>query len=97
MIKLVKLCSACPEDYDAFDGDERVGYLRLRHGYFGVECPDCPGEKVYEAEPKGDGEFEPDERDYYLRAAVDAIQRWRRLTSSEHRVVWDREGRPDGA
>jgi hypothetical protein len=31
---------------------------------------------VYSAGPRGDGIFEDDERDYYLRFAVDAIQRW---------------------
>lgn len=75
MIRLVETCGACPEQYDAFDDNTVVGYLRLRHGRFSVEVP-CPGGKtVYEATPKGDGIFEPDERDYYLRFAVDAIER----------------------
>ena len=43
-----------------------------------VECPDCGGEDVYSASPKGDGSFYDDERDYYLRFAVDAIERWMR-------------------
>lgn len=76
VIKLVLTCGACPEQYDAFDGDRQVGYLRLRHGQFTVECPDCGGELVYQAAPNGDGCFNDDERDYYLRFAVDAIERW---------------------
>lgn len=75
MIKLVRTCEACPEQYDAFNGDIKVGYLRLRHGGFTVQCPDVGGEYVYDASPNGDGIFEDDERDYYLRHAVDAIQR----------------------
>lgn len=75
MIRLVKTCSACPEQYDAFLGDVRVGYLRLRHGAFRVDYPDCGGETIYEASPNGDGCFDDDERDGYLRFAVDAIQR----------------------
>jgi hypothetical protein len=75
-IRLVLTCGACPEQYDAFDGDKKVGYLRLRHGYFRVDCPNCGGTTVYEATPKGDGMFEPEERDYYLRFAVDAIEKW---------------------
>ena len=76
MIRLVLTCGACPEQYYAFEGDKQVGYLRLRHGCFTVECPDCGGDEVYSASPVGDGIFEEDERDYYLRFAVDAIQRW---------------------
>ncbi len=78
MIRLVETCFACPEQYDAYDGDQQVGYLRLRHGTFTVECPDVHGELVYRASPEGDGRFGNDERDYYLRFSVDAIQRWQR-------------------
>jgi hypothetical protein len=78
MIRLVRTCYACPEQYDAFDGDKQVGYLRLRHGEFTVHCPDHDGEEVYSAHPYGDGLFVDEERDYYLRFAVEAIQRWQR-------------------
>ncbi|WP_024516809.1 hypothetical protein [Bradyrhizobium sp. Tv2a-2] len=73
MIKLVLTCSACPEQYDAFLNGAQVGYLRLRHGAFRVDFPDHNGETIYEASPQGDGCFDEDERDYYLRFAVDAI------------------------
>lgn len=76
MIKLVSTCAACPEQYDAFIGERQVGYLRLRHGVFTVECPDVSGVEVYNAAPEGDGMFDDDERDYYLRYAVAAIQQW---------------------
>ena len=79
MIKLKQTCGACPEQYDAFDGDKQVGYLRLRHCSFYVQCPDCgDGPIVYEAYPRGNGCFEIDERDYYLRFAVAAIEAWMR-------------------
>ena len=32
--RLILTCGACPEQYDVFDGDRQVGYLRLRHGHF---------------------------------------------------------------
>jgi hypothetical protein len=51
----------------------QIGYLRLRHGEFRADYPDCGGESVYFAEPKGDGSFEPDERDKYLGEAVEAL------------------------
>ena len=77
MIKLVQTCGACPEQYDAFDEHgSMVGYLRLRHGTFRVECPDVGGVEVYHANPRGDGVFEYEERDYYLRWAVFKIQEW---------------------
>jgi len=68
MIKLRLTCGACPEQYDAFLGEIQVGYLRLRHGAFRVDYPECGGETIYEASPRGDGEFHDDERDYYLRS-----------------------------
>ena len=77
MIRLLQTCSACPEQYDAYDEDgQKIGYLRLRHGNFTVECPDCGDELVYHAHPDGDGCFDPEERDYYLRFAVAAIELW---------------------
>ncbi len=60
-----------------FLGEDMVGYMRLRHGHFTVECPDVGGAFVYRAYPNGDGSFDDDERDYYLQWAVDNIQRWR--------------------
>lgn len=77
-LRLVLTCGACPEQYDVYDGDRQVGYIRLRHGALRVDCPDTGGETVYEATPEGDGSFEPHERDYYLRFCVAAIERWMR-------------------
>ena len=74
MIKLIKTCSACPEQYDAYLGDRQVGYLRLRHGYFRVDYPHCCGETIYEATTKGDGIFDSDEREFYLNMAIHAIE-----------------------
>lgn len=68
-IRLVQTCGACPEQYDAFIGDELVGYLRLRHGYFTVQYQSPSGELVYSAEPQGDGLFEDNEREGYLSIA----------------------------
>ncbi len=79
MIILKRTCYACPEQYNAFVDDldygAHVGYLRLEHGFFTVDFPNCDGETIYEARPRGDGCFDDDERDYYLRFAVDAIEK----------------------
>ena len=72
-IRLELTCGACPEQYEAFIGDRQVGYLRLRHGHFRVDYPDCGGETIYAASPRGDGTFEADERDAYLAEALAAI------------------------
>lgn len=66
-------CGACPEQYDVFKNGSQVGYLRLRHGYFYASVPDASGKIVYEAEPKGDGIFGYEERQYYLNQAINAI------------------------
>jgi len=68
----VQTCGACPEQYDVYKRNRRVGYIRLRHGYFCV-TDKILGHTLYDAYPKGDGIFEYDERDFYLNAAADAI------------------------
>ena len=78
--ELIMTCGACPEQYDVMKDGEVVGYLRLRHGYFYASCPDVRGKTVYEAEPRGDGIFEDDERQHYLTEAVAAIDKHRGLT-----------------
>jgi hypothetical protein len=73
-LRLVQTCGACPEQYDAFDGAGRqVGYLRLRHGRFTVEYPDCGGERLGDFYPEGDGMFRDEERARYLAQALGLI------------------------
>lgn len=72
--KLVCTCSACPEQYDVFDPTgAKIGYLRLRHGHFRADYPECGGERVYESRPKGDGIFDADERLPELTKAVHSL------------------------
>jgi hypothetical protein len=81
-IKLVRTCYACPEQWEAYRGKERVGYLRYRWGHFTVECPDVAEELVYEAivDPRGyGGYFTIEERQHYLREAVKAIEDWLKI------------------
>lgn len=71
--RLDQTCGGCPEAYDVYVDDEKVGYLRLRHGYFRAECY---GTVVYSTdECRGDGVFEPHERDRFLEEAVRAIHK----------------------
>lgn len=68
-------CSACPEQYVVRVDGVKVGYMRLRWGEFEVYFPNVEGAVIYSADPEGDGAFEDNERDGYLRAAVEAIAR----------------------
>lgn len=70
--KLILTCGACPEQYDVFFEEQKIGYLRLRHGRFYAEY--VPTEEiVYVSYPKGDGIFDEDERDEQLTKAIKAI------------------------
>lgn len=73
--RLICTCGACPEQYDVFDdlSTKKIGYLRLRHGYFRADYPECGGRTVYETETMGDGIFDEDERLPHLTAAVRAL------------------------
>ena len=78
-IVLVKTCDMCPEQYDAMCNGELVGYLRLRHSGFSVECPYCGGEEVYYADVDDSGwtgSFADIERDSYLNIAKNKIAEW---------------------
>lgn len=69
-ITLVETCSACPEQYDAYLDGKKIGYLRLRHGYFRAEHN---GTTVYSTETLGDGIFDSSEKGKHLKKAKKAI------------------------
>lgn len=73
-LTLKRTCFACPEQYDVFDErGNQVAYFRLRHGQFRVNVPDCGGDTIFVANPKGDGMFRMDEREEYLEKAKQAV------------------------
>jgi len=74
--KLVCTSMACPEQYDVFHGERKVGYLRLRHGRFRADCPDAHQETVYSSNTKGDGGFADEERDEHIGKALEKIREW---------------------
>ena len=73
-MRLEQTCEACPEQYDVYHGKQKIGYLRLRHGYFTAQYLGVWGEVVYESATKGDGFFEEDERELHLNAAKEALR-----------------------
>lgn len=77
-MRLQKTCDACPEQYDVYHGDKKVGYLRLRWGYFSARVNGTMGKEVYGA-PIGDGKLtgqftDEEEREYHLDRAKKAIK-----------------------
>lgn len=77
-LDFVDTCTSFPEQYDAFRGDEKVGYVRLRGGQFRVDCPGCGHETVYKREPMAHyGEFNTEPaREFWLNVAAKRINRW---------------------
>jgi hypothetical protein len=73
-LELRRISFACPEQYDVYEDDRQVGYLRLRHGNFTASYPDYEGSVVYQHCPDGDGIFEDNERLYQLTKAIEAIK-----------------------
>lgn len=64
-------CGACPEQYDAYKGTDKIGYLRLRHGVFRVEYR---GVTIFTGHPRGDGIFEEHERPTFLATAAGLLE-----------------------
>lgn len=87
-VKLVMTCGACPEQYDAYIEDRKVGYLRLRHGTFTAEYYDM---LVYTANPQGDGVFAHDEeRKFFLNRACEAIlAEWNASKDIEENLLFE--------
>ncbi len=72
---LRRTCTSHPEQYDAYKGEERVAYFRLRHGRFTVSMPHAGDPAIFESYPEGDGEFTDEERDTELAAGCKAVLR----------------------
>ena len=77
-LRFEKTSFACPEQYDVFLKNKQVGYLRLRHGVFRIDCPDCGRETIFTHEPpEADGIFNNSEqREYFLKLSSVRILEW---------------------
>lgn len=76
-LKFVMTCDICPEQYDAYKDNEKVGYVRLRWWELTCECPDVDGELVYDEWHDGFWCFESEEdRMKHLREIAQAINQW---------------------
>lgn len=77
-LNFVMTCGACPEQYDVFKGEDQVGYIRLRHGVFRVDCPECSGATVFEhVFDDMLGSFDgAEQKEEYLTIAAKEINKW---------------------
>lgn len=68
---------ACPEQYDVFDSNKKkVGYMRLRHGFFRVDILYPIRQTIYSSdEMHGDGIFDDIEREHFLKQAILALDK----------------------
>ena len=59
---------ACPEQYEIYYQNRKVGYVRLRHGLLRANYPDHNGETIYTKNLSCDGSFDSQEqRESHLR------------------------------
>jgi hypothetical protein len=56
--KLVCTCMACPEQYDVFKNESKVGLLEVAPRQVQGRLPGRGGKTVYESKTEGDGIFE---------------------------------------
>lgn len=78
--EIVLTCPAFPEQYEVTKDGAPAGYLRLRHGEFRVDYPECLDRTIFKGEPKGDGIFNDDERLTYMKMALNAILEFSPIT-----------------
>ncbi len=82
-MRFERTCNACPEQYDVYHGKDRIGYVRLRWGYFSVlytpdgNLSDSSARQVFATrfpEPCK-GTFTVEERPFYLKQAKKALRK----------------------
>lgn len=59
-------CSACPEQYDVYEKDSKIGYVRLRHGSLSLDNEVSEYTIWQTNSVDGDGDFTNQERPYFL-------------------------------
>lgn len=72
-------CMACPEQYDVYDGEKYIAYIRLRWGYLAV-YPNVESDEIiysynWEDNPYK-GCFEGSEREHHLPLIAKAIKEY---------------------
>ena len=74
-IVFAQITGICPQQFYAYLGTRRVGYVRLKYGCLTCEYDGCGGEVVFQATTEGYDCFENDEENVFLVAIAKAILR----------------------
>ena len=74
-IVFAQITGICPQQFYAYLGTRRVGYVRLKYGCLTCEYDGCGGEVVFQAMTVGYYCFEGDEEEVFLFAIAKAILR----------------------
>ena len=90
-LKLVQTCDYCPEQYDVFHGNERVGYIRYRSGRFTCQ-PVSDGKllNIYLLERTDEswGSIPDDKRDEWLNECKNALADfWSTIRDAEQQLT----------
>lgn len=65
-----------PEQYEVYDGDQQVGYVRYRFGFLSAECPDAGMREVFGRKLKNEtGQMTDIERGRWLPVIARRIRR----------------------
>ncbi|KRA41681.1 hypothetical protein [Devosia sp. Root635] len=72
-LRMERTCSAAPEQYEIFRGDDAAGYIRVRWSRFTVDYPSAGDEILFDGSTDGFAAFTDSERDSYLLMAIDLI------------------------
>ena len=79
-VLFLNTCAGYPEQYDIYLDGKQIGYFRLRHGAYSVNCPDVLGKSVLRVgigDGFGRGEFNTEEeRSEGLAKATVACLKW---------------------
>lgn len=75
-LNFIEIGPESPEQYEVYDGDQKVGYVRYRFGFLSAECPDFGMREVFGQKLKHEtGQMTDIERGRWLPVIARRIER----------------------
>jgi len=75
-LNFIEVGPESPEQYEVYDGDQQVGYVRYRFGFLSAECPDAGMREVFSRKLKHNtGQMTDIERGRWLPVIARRIKR----------------------